>query len=98
MGEYNYNEWKFSSWSAGYRPVQAMVNVSWGDFWSGDRLQYRGSLNFKPFPGLSLQTEVEVNNVSLPQGDFKTNVYQIETGLHPTPTDTENFAHEQYPI
>jgi hypothetical protein len=84
-GEYSYNEWRIFAFTAGKRPVSGFFNVSFGDFWSGEKLQYSVNLSLRPFPGLNLESMFSVNDVTLPQGDFKTKLYRFESGFFPTP-------------
>ncbi len=85
VGEYNYSEWSFSAFSAGKRPVSGFFNVTFGDFWTGSRLQYFANFDVKPAPGLNLELSYEVNDVTLPEGNFKTTLYRFEGGFFPTP-------------
>ena len=85
VGEYSFDEWEISGWGARQRPVSGQYIFRWGDFWSGKREHYSFSVNVKPFPGINIATTYQYNDVTLPQGDFKTNLYQIEGGLHLTP-------------
>ena len=41
--------------------------------------------NFRPNPGINLETGYERNAVNLPQGDFVTNLYRLEGSWDPTP-------------
>jgi len=54
-------------------------------FWNGHRTQLEGGITFRPNPGLSLSTDIEYNDVTLPQGDFTANVYRFETGWDASP-------------
>ena len=40
---------------------------------------------FRPNPGISLSTNFEHNDVRLPQGDFTTDVYEVEAQWNPSP-------------
>ena len=85
VGEYSYNEWKITAFSAGKRQISGFFNLSFGDFWSGEKLQYSVNLSLRPFPGLNLESMFSANDVTLPQGNFKTNLYRFESGFFPTP-------------
>ncbi len=85
VGKYDFDEWEISGWAAGQRPVSGQYIIRWGDFWSGKRKHYSFSINIKPTPGINFASTYQFNDVTLPQGDFKTKLYQIEGGLHLTP-------------
>ena len=84
-GEYNFNSWRISGWSAGHRQLSVQYILSGGDFWSGDKKQYSFSFHYKPYPGIEIKSSMHHNDVSLPQGDFTTNLFQFEGGVHLTP-------------
>ncbi len=85
IGEYSYSEWRITAFTARKRPVAGFFNVTIGDFWTGTRLQYSANVDVNLVPGLTLEGSYEVNDVTLPEGDFKTNLYRFEGGFFPTP-------------
>ncbi len=84
-GEYKFNMWRISGWSAGHHPLSVQYIVSGGDFWSGEKKQYSFSFNYRPYPGIEIKSSIQYNDVTLPQGDFITNLFQFEGGVHLTP-------------
>jgi hypothetical protein len=63
--------------TASRRPVSLRGEVSRGDFWDGDRWRYTADVTFRPLPGYSVSLDYERNNVSLPVGDFDTNLLRL---------------------
>ena len=84
-GSYSTTEWEISGRTAGRRVVSGNASVSWGDFWSGDRLRLSSAVTARPFPGFSVSTELERNEVRLPQGDFETNLMRFSGDWDPSP-------------
>ncbi len=87
LGDRSYEWWEYrvSGRTAGRRKVSLYGGFTAGSFWNGDRLQYGGRVTFRPNPGVSLATNVQINDVSLPEGDFTASVYEIEGQWNPSP-------------
>ncbi len=85
QGEYTTWEYSLRGHTTGRRRVSLFGSVSLSDFWNGERTRVGTRLTFRPNPGVSLSTNVEHNDVRLPQGDFTTNVYELETQWNPSP-------------
>ncbi len=62
--------------------MSGRLAIQGGEFWSGKRTSYDARLSIKPYPGITLTTQVQHNNVSLTQGHFTTNVFRVEGGWH----------------
>ncbi len=77
-GEYTTWEWNLSGRTAGRRRVSLFGGFSRGGFWDGDRTRMNARISFRPNPGVSISTNFEHNDVSLPRGDFTADVYEIE--------------------
>jgi len=84
-GEYTTLGYRLTVRTAGRRPVSIYGNASLGDFWNGERLNFGGRVTFRPNPGVSISTNIQHNQVTLPQGDFVADVYEIEGQWNPTP-------------
>jgi len=82
---YTYWETRIGARTAGRRKVSLFGNVSFGEFWDGDRTQYGGRVTFRPNPGVSLSTNIQMNDVSLPSGSFTAGVYELEGNWTPSP-------------
>ena len=85
IGDYNTLEWKVRAGTAGRRAVSGNVEFSRGGFWSGDRTQYVLGFTVRPYPGVSLRSEAEKNDVRLPEGDFSTYLLRLIGGWHINP-------------
>jgi hypothetical protein len=80
--------------TSGRRKVSGYLGFTKGGFWNGDRFNYGGRVSFRPNPGISLSTNLQINDVSMPGTlcvsteptcDFKASVYEIEGQWNPSP-------------
>jgi len=85
VGRYEYWDYRMNLRTAGRRKVGFFGGLSWGGFWNGERTQVGGRINFRPTPGVSLSTNLQRNDVTLPQGAFTANVYELEGQWNPNP-------------
>ena len=76
VGEHAFNGVRFQVESASQRKVAAEVALTLGQFWSGDRTGVETEVTLRPTSGLLFSTEWERNNVTLPGGEFVTNLVQ----------------------
>jgi hypothetical protein len=95
-GLYNTVSWRFSVFTASRRMVSLRAFVNGGEFWSGTRRSYNTGVTIKPTAGLSMGVNVERNNISLPGGDFSTNLVRLEGGwqLSPWSSFTGNVQYD----
>jgi len=56
------------------RPLSVGLEVEGGEFFTGERIQVKPKLEWRPSPHLFLLAEYERNNVFLPEGDFTTDL------------------------
>ena len=77
-GEYSTWDYRISGNTAGRRKISLYGGLSFGEFWNGHRLGYGGRITIKPTPGFTIALNTQINDVSLPQGDFTANLYEIE--------------------
>lgn len=82
-----YTNWDYRVFgrTAGRRKVSLWGGFGWGGFWNGDQLGYNARVTFRPAPGLSISTNFEHNDVTLPQGSFTADVYELEGEWNPSP-------------
>ncbi len=87
IGQGGYTTWNYQvrAGTTGRRRVSVFSFLNWGDFWNGKRTGINGRISFRPIAGVNLSTNVEHNDVRLPQGDFSTNVYGLDAEWTPTP-------------
>jgi hypothetical protein len=76
-GDYDSRRWTVGAQSASRRMVSGRVNFESGDFWGGHRDQLQLSGTIQPRSGISFSADYERNAVSLPQGDFDTNLVRL---------------------
>jgi len=74
IGDYEFNDFRFEVETTERRNVSGDFAVRRGGFWSGDRTGLEVELTLKPMSGLLFATEWEYNDISLPEGDFTTNL------------------------
>ncbi|MDP2954932.1 MAG: DUF5916 domain-containing protein [Longimicrobiales bacterium] len=82
-----YTTWELSmrGRTAGRRKVSLTGEFSRSGFWDGDRNQVQAGLTLRPTPGLSLSGNWEINDVTLPRGDFTASVYRLSSGWDASP-------------
>ncbi len=76
VGRYEFNRIGANLGTNPSRPLSGRLNLSTGDFYSGDRTQVGGSLQWATGPHLTLIGTLDRNKISLPleNGDFATTV------------------------
>ncbi|MDE2661394.1 MAG: DUF5916 domain-containing protein [Gemmatimonadota bacterium] len=84
-GDYTTWDYRLRGRTTSRRPVSVRGGANFGGFWNGDRVRVDLNANFRPNPGINLETGYERNAVYLPQGDFVTNLYRLEGSWDPTP-------------
>ncbi len=87
-GRYNTVSWRLSTRTASQRPVSGSVTVGGGEFWSGTRSSYDFNVSVRPATGISFSTRFNRNNISLPGGNFTTNLGRLSGGWQFTPWTT----------
>jgi hypothetical protein len=83
----DYTNWEYSlrGRTAGQRRVSLFGSLSQGGYWDGDRFQYGGRLSFRPNPGVTVSTNFQRNEVTMPTGDFTVALYELSTDWNPSP-------------
>ena len=82
-GSYTNWEYRVNGRTAGRRRVSVNGGYTTGGSWNGGRTQVDARITFRPNPGVSISTNFERNDVTLPQGDFTANVYELEGEWNP---------------
>ena len=83
-GEYTNWEYSIRGSTASRRRVSVFGGINRSGFWDGTRTGFRGRITFRPKPGVSIGTNLQVNKVRLPQGSFDANLYEVETDWSPS--------------
>ncbi len=84
-GGYTGWEWEVSGRTARQRRLSGGAGVEWGQFWNGERTRYQFDATVRPNPGISISADYEHNQVTLPQGAFRADVYQLEGEWNTSP-------------
>ncbi len=71
--------------TTGRRSVSVFGDLTIGEFWNGSLRGISTGVTLRPNPGIAFSLDVEHNDVDLPQGDFSTDVYQLESDWNPSP-------------
>ena len=87
IGAGGYSTWNYGiqAGTTGRRTVSVRGSLDLGDFWNGERTRVQGRVTVRPGPGVSLSTDVEHNDVRLPQGSFEASVYGVDAEWTPSP-------------
>ena len=73
-GKYEFNDIGFDVETAERRKISGEFGLTRGGFWSGDRTRLEAELALRPASGLLFATLWEHNDISLPEGEFSTNL------------------------
>ena len=84
-GDYDSDSWSVSVDTAGRRMLSGSASFEHSDFWGGQRDEIELSGTFRPRRGISLSAEYQHNDVSLPQGDFDTNLLRLSWAWNLSP-------------
>ena len=82
-GEYTTWEYSVRGGTAGRRRVSVFGGINRSGFWNGTRTGIGGRINLRPKPGVTIGTNIQANQVTLPQGSFDANLYEVETDWSP---------------
>jgi hypothetical protein len=72
VGDYRYRRYSTSMSTGNNRKVGVTGNVSWGEFWDGDSESLGAGIDIRPNYHLNLDLNYSRNQVTLPHGDFTT--------------------------
>ena len=84
-GQYSNWDWTLTVRTPTRKRLSANLNFTNGGFWSGDRSAVSLGLTFRPNPGFSFSTDVERNDVKLPEGDFTIDLTRFEAAWDVNP-------------
>ena len=84
-GRYSTWEYRLNARTSGRRRVSLFGGITRGGFWDGDLQRVNARVTFRPRPGVSISTNFERNDVSMPTGDFTTAAYELGADWHPSP-------------
>lgn len=78
-GDHRFNRYLATVQTAEQRTLQFIAEASTGGFFNGDRDAISATVNWRPDPHFGLAARAELNDISLPGGDFLARVYSLET-------------------
>ena len=85
VGEYRFSELRFDARSANQRPVSGRIGYTLGGFWSGSRRSSEVGVSVRPVQGVTISTDWERDDVTLPQGEFTTDLVRLSGAWHLSP-------------
>ena len=85
VGEYRFSEIRFSARSTEQRPVSGRIGYTLGDFWSGSRRSSDVGVSVRPVQGVTISTDWDRDDVTLPQGAFTTDLVRFSGAWHLNP-------------
>jgi hypothetical protein len=80
-GDYNFTETVVGLDLADQRLVSGGVSVRWGDYFDGSREQHNVDFTIRPSPHLGLGLQYTQNAIELPQGNFTTRLFGLQSRL-----------------
>ncbi|MDO9519910.1 MAG: porin [Pseudohongiella sp.] len=84
-GDYHSDKWSASVTTAGRRMLSGSAEFERSEFWGGDRNTMNLSGTIRSRGGVSLTANFQHNEVSLPQGDFDTNLVRLSWAWNLSP-------------
>lgn len=75
--EYNFTRWRVAVGTANRRIMAVNSSYTWGSFFSGSRDEISVGLGIRPRPEVTINLSLERNQVELPEGSFRTQLYRF---------------------
>lgn len=88
QGVYEWWQQEFKLETKGARNIYGEATYRFGDFYNGERNDIKLNLNWKVAVPLFLGGTVTRNNITLPEGSFSANIYQLNANLLFSPNVT----------
>jgi hypothetical protein len=85
IGEYRWSRYRVMVNSAQKRPWVVQAAYWWGTFFSGDRRQVSLGFILKPSPNLRFEFRGERNDITLEEGEFYTQVFELGADFNFSP-------------
>ena len=95
-GEYTNWSFKTEAQSSRRYRISGNASVTRGGFWDGDITELSTGLEFRPQPGYSIGVDYSRNQVSLPRGEFQTNLFRADAAwdINPLASITANVQYD----
>ena len=96
FSNYSFMRYRVQGRTNNRKPISVQPTVEWGEFFSGDRLRVRASVNVRAAPGHFYTFTHEWNKVSLAEGEFTTKLYRavFETQFNPRMSLVNNVQYD----
>lgn len=92
-GDYDFTRARIEFESAEKRPLSVILNYTVGEFFDGDRQDLAAGVNWRPGTLYNASLSYSLNNVSLPDGDFETQLARGRLNFAFSPRTTwSNFV------
>ncbi|MEM7230073.1 MAG: DUF5916 domain-containing protein [Planctomycetota bacterium] len=85
IGDFSWDRWSIDYRTSSARPVSIGLELSGGDFYTGDRFDTEFEIEWRASERLFIGFEFETNDVDLPQGDFITRLGRARVNIFFTP-------------
>ena len=80
-GIYSFNEKVLGLILGGQRALSGRVDRRWGDYFDGERDRLMVNTSWRPNRNLQITTQYTQNKIELPQGNFTTRLFSINTQI-----------------
>ncbi|MCC6771661.1 MAG: carbohydrate binding family 9 domain-containing protein [Gemmatimonadaceae bacterium] len=91
VGEYQNFGYRVEAISASFRRVSGTASYQRLGFWTGSKSDWNADITARPLPGVNVTANYGYSGVSLPEGDFSTQLYRLFAGVDLTPLVSLNF-------
>ncbi|MFQ5792346.1 MAG: DUF5916 domain-containing protein, partial [Acidobacteriota bacterium] len=84
-GVYRWTRYRVEVFTATKRPWVVELSYWWGSFFSGNRRQINSGIVLKPSPNLRFELRSERNEISLEEGEFFTQIFELGAEINFSP-------------
>jgi hypothetical protein len=95
VGQYQFYRHTLKLLTAGSRNLAGDISYVWGDFYNGSRKDFNIGVNYKVAVPFFIGVKYKQNNVSLPEGNFTAQIYQVNANVLFSP-DVTWYNYFQY--
>ena len=95
VGQYEFYRHTLKLLTAGSRNLAGDISYVWGDFYNGSRKDFNIGVNYKVAVPFFIGVKYKQNDVSLPEGNFTAQIYQVNANVLFSP-DVTWYNYFQY--
>src|SRR5690606_15879902 len=70
VGDYRFESASAGIAFGGQRRLSGSANLTWGEYFGGNRVEREGSITWRPTPRFNLDLRYNENEIHLPEGNF----------------------------